>query len=97
MIGLTVVRNESPDHVGQFAKENGMDWQMLVANQEFAQDYQVVSVPTTIFLDKNGNIVKVKDTNGQLVERFIGPRDYDTFKAAFDQIAGKETGSMSSL
>ncbi len=97
MIGLTVVRNETPQHVIEFAQQHDMNWQMLVATQEFAQNYQIFSVPTTIFLDKEGNVVKVKDANGQLVDRFVGPRSYEVFKAAFERIASTGGEQLSGL
>jgi hypothetical protein len=48
-----------------------------MAQDQIMIDYKATSgVPTTIFIDKNGNEVT----------RFIGMRDYQTLKQGFDAI-----------
>ncbi|MCP4685606.1 MAG: hypothetical protein GY867_09185, partial [bacterium] len=47
------------------------------AEESVAEEFRLgSSVPTTIFFDKNG----VEQA------RFVGARDYNTFKGAFDKI-----------
>jgi len=75
IIGLAV--NDSPEKVRSFAKQMGIDWVMLIANQESAKSYQIGNgVPVTIFLDREG-----KETG-----RAIGARDYNFFKNQIEKI-----------
>ncbi len=75
MLGLAV--RDTPQQVEGFAAKNDMKWVMLMGErQNMLTLGSIRGVPTTIFLDKNG-----KELN-----RFVGPRDYDTFKAAFESI-----------
>jgi thiol-disulfide isomerase/thioredoxin len=86
MIGLAVVRNEPPSSVRQFAQQNDMKWEMLLADQNIATIFGLQAVPTTIFVDRNGNIVPVTDGRGQTVDRFTGMQSYEVFKAAFEKM-----------
>ena len=74
ILGLAV--NDQPNKVSSFAQSNNMKWTMMVADKDLVIRYGISGVPTTIFLDRNGNEI----------QRFVGPRDYETFKAAFEQI-----------
>ena len=75
IIGLAV--KDDPQDVVTFSHDKGMKWVMLRATEQVLTDYTVVNgIPTTIFLDKNGNEVT----------RFIGNRTYEDFKPAFDAI-----------
>lgn len=75
IVGFAV--KDTPVKVQMFANQAGMDWVMLMANDQVLNDYNVVNgIPTTIFLDKTG----------KEVGRFIGARDYSDFKPMFDQI-----------
>lgn len=71
MIGLAV--NDTPEKVIRFAAENGMNWVMLMGDRDLGIRYQITGVPTTIFLSRDG----------KELGRFVGPRDYATFKEAF--------------
>ncbi len=73
-VGLAT--RDNPETVRKFAGDNGMDWTMLLANQDALISFQISGVPTTIFYDKNG------------VERgrLIGMSTYDQFKAQMDKI-----------
>ena len=74
IIGLAV--RDQPGSVSKFSFENGMNWVMLMGDASLAMRYKITGVPTTIFIDRNGNEVV----------RFVGPRDYETFKKAFQAI-----------
>jgi thiol-disulfide isomerase/thioredoxin len=76
IIGLAVPRREQVTDIDKYASQNGMAWQMLLANQEIAIKFKVQSVPTTIFIDKNG----------KEIERFVGFHNYKELKKAFDKI-----------
>jgi thiol-disulfide isomerase/thioredoxin len=76
IIGLAVERG-SPDNVGRFAQQMGMQWVMLIGSREHLVQYQTSSVPTTIFYDRNGNVVG----------RMTGMRSYEEFRPAFELIA----------
>lgn len=87
--GLEIVSlaiNDTPAKVDNYSRQNGMNWTMLIADRQLSKDFKVTGVPTTIFFDRNGKIVMVKDYNGKMVDRFVGPRPYEVFKQAFDAI-----------
>ncbi|UCG61412.1 MAG: TlpA family protein disulfide reductase [Candidatus Zixiibacteriota bacterium] len=71
MIGLAV--NDTPEKVTKFAEANGMNWVMLMGDRNLGIRYKITGVPTTIFIGRDG----------KELGRFVGPRDYDTFKEAF--------------
>ncbi|HOP05954.1 MAG TPA: TlpA disulfide reductase family protein [candidate division Zixibacteria bacterium] len=75
LVGIAV--RDQPNNVKQFAGKNGMDWPMLMVDENVIAGFpDIRNVPTTIFFDRNGNEV----------QRFVGGRDYETFKQAFEQI-----------
>jgi thiol-disulfide isomerase/thioredoxin len=75
MLGLAV--RDSPQQVEGFAARNNMKWVMLIAGRDLLYTLGATKgVPTTIFYDRNG-----KEVN-----RFVGGRDYGTFKQAFESI-----------
>ena len=75
ILGLAV--RDTPQQVEGFAAKNNMKWVMLMGERQNVLTLgSIRGVPTTIFLDKNG-----KELN-----RFVGPRDYGTFKQAFESI-----------
>ena len=83
IVSLALEREQDPsrarDKVKGYAARADMQWVMLMGARDMAKPFRLSgSVPTTIFYDKNGNEV----------ERFIGMRDYETFKAAFDKLVG---------
>ncbi|UCE24045.1 MAG: TlpA family protein disulfide reductase [Candidatus Zixiibacteriota bacterium] len=71
ILGLAV--RDNPDNVIKYSREHGMNWVMLMADNSLAMRYRLTGVPTTIFIDRSG----------KEVGRFVGPRDYETFKEAF--------------
>ncbi|MCM2273038.1 MAG: TlpA family protein disulfide reductase [candidate division Zixibacteria bacterium] len=81
------VRDQAPS-VQVFANEAGMNWVMLMGNDEVIEKYgPITGVPTTIFLDKDG----------REVSRFIGAQPYETFKPAFDSMLQGYSPAQSSL
>jgi thiol-disulfide isomerase/thioredoxin len=75
IVGLAV--KDSPDRVAQYSQQAGMKWPMLMADLNIMTALKATSgVPTTIFLDKNG----------KEIGRFVGMRNYETFKSAFDSL-----------
>ncbi|NOY88217.1 MAG: redoxin domain-containing protein [FCB group bacterium] len=74
ILGLAV--KDQPKKVKRFAQQKGMNWVMLMADTDLAMRYHIRGVPTTIFIDRNG----------KEVGRFVGPRDYKTFKEAFEKL-----------
>jgi len=71
IIGLAI--NDTPEKVIKFAQDNGMNWVMLMGDRDLGVRYQITGVPTTIFVGRDG----------KELGRFVGPRDYNTFKEAF--------------
>ena len=75
LISLAV--KDTPNRVKQYAEQNNMNWVLLMSEDQFLIDYKAYQgVPTTIFIDKDGNEIV----------RFIGMRDYGTLKRAFEAI-----------
>ncbi|MDF1545250.1 MAG: TlpA disulfide reductase family protein [bacterium] len=83
---VSVALRDTPDKVNNYTDQAGMKWVMLLGDQNIAGQYRITGVPTTFFYDKDGNLATVRDQNGQMVDRFVGPRSYETFKAAFESI-----------
>jgi thiol-disulfide isomerase/thioredoxin len=76
IIGVALERSASPAQVQQFADQNGMDWVIVMGNQQIAETYQIQSVPTIV----------VYDAAGKEVKRMIGLQDASTLKRAFESI-----------
>ncbi|MEE8405054.1 MAG: TlpA disulfide reductase family protein [candidate division Zixibacteria bacterium] len=75
LISLAV--KDTPERVRQYAGRNNMNWVLLMSEDQILIDYRATrGVPTTIFIDRDGNEVV----------RFIGMRDYDTLKRGFEAI-----------
>lgn len=75
IVGLAV--RDHPQRVRQFAVQIGMEWVMLMADDALKISFGLTgAVPTTIFLDKDG----------REIGRFVGRRDYEAFKEAFEAI-----------
>ncbi|MEW5797210.1 MAG: TlpA disulfide reductase family protein [Candidatus Zixiibacteriota bacterium] len=80
IISLAIERTAGPREVRQFAQQAGMEWVMLMSNDQAAGAFGLGnSVPTTIFYD----------ARGREVARQIGARSYDDFKRDFEKIASR--------
>ena len=78
IVSLALERRSGPQQVQQFADQAGMDWTMLMGNDNVTQGFRLSgAVPTTIFFDRNG----------REVNRHIGARNYEVFKKDFEAIA----------
>jgi len=80
MQGVEIVSlavKDTPSKVINYSSRNNMDWVMLMFEEPHIRVFGLTgSVPTTIFYNKAG----------KEVARFIGMRDYNTFKQAFEAI-----------
>jgi thiol-disulfide isomerase/thioredoxin len=75
---VSLAVKDTPERVRAYADKAGMSWVHLMATDQSYQMFGLTgAVPTTIFYDRNGNETA----------RFVGMRDYDTFKKAFEEIA----------
>ena len=83
---LGIALNDTPDKVKRFSAQQGMTWQMLIGDQTVAVDFGIRGIPTTFFFDAKGNLFQVEDYNGTIVNHYVGPRDYKTFKRAIESI-----------
>ena len=73
---VSIAVNDTPEKVRNYASRNDMGWKMLLITKELVQPFGLAgSVPTTIFYN----------ASGEEVARFVGGRDYSTFKAAFEK------------
>jgi thiol-disulfide isomerase/thioredoxin len=78
IVSFALERTAGPKQVKQFTQQAGMEWVQLIGNEEIATAFQLTgSVPTTIFLDAQGNEVA----------RQIGACPYEVFKPDFEKIA----------
>lgn len=78
IVSFALERNAGPQQVKQFAQQAGMKWIQLIGNEDIGQAFRLTgSVPTTIFLDAQGNEVA----------RHVGARPYEAFKPDFEKIA----------
>lgn len=76
IIGVALERSAGPSQVQQFAAQNGMDWVLVLGNQQIAETYQIQSVPTIV----------TYDASGKEVDRLIGLQSPSTLKSAFESI-----------
>ena len=75
LLGLAV--RDTPQKVETFAATNKMTWVMMIGERQQLSTLGVTTgVPTTIFFNREG----------KEVQRFVGPRNYDVFKQAFEAI-----------
>lgn len=84
ILGLAI--NDTPQKARAFADQYGMDWVLLMTDMSVAMDFGVRGAPTTFFFDARGNLVQVEDYNGNMVDRFVGARDYETLKRGFEAV-----------
>ena len=74
---VSLAVKDSPGRVAQYSQQAGMIWPMLMADLNIMTSLKATSgVPTTIFIDKSG----------KEIGRFVGMRNYETFKRAFDAL-----------
>ncbi|MEA2030762.1 MAG: TlpA disulfide reductase family protein [candidate division Zixibacteria bacterium] len=73
MLGLAV--NDKPNKVRSFSQKMGMEWVMLMGDQA-AGMFKVRGVPTTVFLN----------SEGEIVHKFTGMRNYEDLKKGFELI-----------
>jgi thiol-disulfide isomerase/thioredoxin len=74
IIGLAL--NDTPAKVRAFADQFDMRWVLLMGDREIATRFFIQGVPTTIFVDRQGRVVK----------RHRGIKDYNTLKQSFEAI-----------
>ncbi len=61
------------EHVAKFAASNGLDYPLVIANDDMISSYGgIEAVPTTFIIDRNGKIV----------QKLVGGRDLATFRSA---------------
>lgn len=79
IVGINL--QESPATVRRFIQNRGFTWTFLLdLRREVGNAYNVSGIPVSFFLD----------TNGRIVHRFNGARDYETFLKATRQVMGME-------
>ena len=77
ILGLAV--RDHPQKIANYAEQMGVKWVLLMADQKAVFKYGATrGVPTTVFLDRNGNELM----------RFIGAQPYEVLKTGFEAIAG---------
>ena len=74
MVNLTDGYNDTEDGVKQFVKENNYEFPLYFDTEYSATyTYNIYSIPQTLFIDKNGNILKSYTgmLNKQTLEKYI--------------------------
>lgn len=88
-VGLAVGR-DTPQKVNDFAAQNNMNWVMLMGGdgiRDLVQKYGIQSVPTTIFVDKTGKIMKVYSPRvGGLTDTYVGGLHYSQMTKYLDSL-----------
>ena len=72
------IDDEPADTVREFVQDRGYTWTFVLdPDKEVARTYDVSGIPTSVFIDAKGVIVR----------QFVGQQDYETFlKAAREAI-----------
>lgn len=91
---LGIALNDTPEKVIAFTGQFNMDWVMLLGDAQVAGLFGIRGIPTTYFVDAQGRLVTVPDSDGSRVTHYVGPRDYNTFKQAIETVlANSKTSS----
>lgn len=87
MLGIAFNNRDNAQTVNRYAKQQGMEWVLLLGDIQLAKDFEISSVPTTMFIGKDGKPHKVWDpmTNDS-TWRISGIRDKETFKKMFESM-----------
>ena len=73
------IDNESADTVREFVQDRGYTWTFVLdPDNEVARTYDVSGIPTSVFIDAKGVIVR----------QFVGQQDYETFLEAAREAIG---------
>ncbi len=77
ILGLAI--RDNPTRIRQFTSQYGVDWVMLMADANVVMRFGATQgVPTTIFLDRDGNELM----------RYVGVKPYEMLKRGFEAIVG---------
>ena len=85
---LGIAVKDSPDKVDKFATANNMKWvMMLFSSAELVERFKIEAVPTTIFVDRNGKVMKIYNPRTKTyTESFSGAMHYDQFVGYLDTL-----------
>ncbi len=75
VIGLSLDFDQT-DRVKAFVQQENLDYKILVATLDVAQNYGVRAIPYTLVIDKQQKLVK----------RYIGPKSYGDLKKDLDTL-----------
>ena len=85
-IGIAV--KDTPKKVIAFSEQNNMKWQMMMfSSDELVKRFKIQSVPTTIFVDRTGKVMKVfNPRTNSMTESFSGAMHYEQFTGYLDSL-----------
>ena len=85
---LGIAVKDTPDKVDKFATANNMKWVMTLFNTpELVERFRIEAVPTTIFVDRNGNVMKIfNPRTNTYTESFSGAMHYEQFVGYLDTL-----------
>ena len=86
ILGIAV--KDTPEKVLAFAEQNNMKWQMMLfSSDELIKRFNIQAVPTTIFIDRNGNVMEIFNPyTKEMAETFSGPMSYEMFTKNLDSL-----------
>lgn len=75
---LAVNLGEKKETVQAFVKANNYNFLVLSdADKAVAKEYNIMSIPTSIFINSDGSVLEVKDYNGNPATRRVGSMSYE--------------------
>ena len=78
-ITVVGIDDEPADTVREFVQNRGYTWTFVLdPDDEVARSYNVSGIPTSVFIDAKGVIVR----------KFVGQREYETFLKAAREALG---------
>ncbi len=86
ILGIAV--KDTPEKVLSFAEQNNMKCQMMLfSSDELIKRFNIQAVPTTIFIDRNGNVMEIYNPyTNSMAESFSGPMSYEMFTKNLDSL-----------
>jgi peroxiredoxin len=91
MVNLTDGKRETVEIASDFIRGSGFSFPVYFdTEQNAAYTYGVYSIPTTYFIDKEGNIIQYKNSYGETVTAHLGVMDKETLQSGIDMIREAE-------
>lgn len=84
---LGIAVKDTPDKVSAFSSQNNMNWEMMMISEQLVRRFKIQSVPTTIFIDRNGKVMEIfNPRTNSITETFSGAMHYEQFTGYLDSL-----------